>query len=526
MPFEVFEPDFSRLKLIVAGMPGAGKTRWTRSWPWPLYLDVEGRMLSVRKDRPRTWKVNTSKDLDEFVRVIKQDRDILERKFHGPVETINVDTLDEVCRMFIQERKASTGHDMQRDDWGWLKDRVGDFVRAMRNLDMHVLFSVHLTQNVISDDPKRVEYWPQVSGAMQSEMFNFVDIAVLMKAQARHDPNGERLERELITFPNPEHPWIKEHTGDIPNRFKVNFEDDWSRLAKAIWGAVPDPAKPLSEDALEKAAEQRTEFEEMQADLERQAEEKAAAELRKKAAEAQAVDDDVAALRTGTKATKSTKKAAPAKVDNDETKSRRRSKPKNEPKDEQTDEVPSSAPPAAEAPADETPPAENESSAPDGPGEAESQPEPTPEDPPPAEDTEVGSEPREAAEAPAAETDAEGEAESTPAEPEPDGDEPMGEGDSGSQPESQPEPIDESASEEPPPGVDGDSGEVVDAAAAQEAGIPADGTEDGDEDEEYVPIPCDECGEMIEVEEIAELSVIRYKKPLCPVHFAGQKKKK
>lgn len=509
MPFEVFDPQFSRLKLIVAGLPGAGKTRWARSWPWPIWLDAEGRLLSIRKDKPRTWKLETSKDLDEFVRVIKQDRDILERKFGGPVETINVDTLDEICRMFIQERKAATGHEMQRDDWGWLKDRIGDFVRALRNLDMHVLFSVHLTDSVISDDPKRVEYWPQISGAMKEEIFNFVDVAVLMESRARHDTNGERLVRTLKTFPSAEYPWVKEHTGDIPNNFEVNFEDDWSRLAKKIWGAVPDPATPLSDEAKIEAEKHRTEIEAVAADLARQEEEAAAAELRRKAAEAKDTDDDIAALRSGKAATKSKPKESPAKVEKESAEAKDEKpaeKPKRSRAKAKTEEA---SAPAADAPADETPPAENETSAPASPGEVESQPEQTPENPPESDEAEVPSEDQGAAEVPAAE-DSEGTGEAT-AEPPAQDESAETEGD----PQPGPEPSDD-APPQPPEGIDPETGEVLQQPAAD---VPGDGTE-------YVPVPCSECGDLIENEDIADLSVIRYQVPLCPTDFAKRKKKR
>lgn len=530
MPVEIVDDEFHYIKMIVGGMPGAGKTRWASTWPNVVYADAEGRLLSVRDRKPRRWRIRSTKDLLDLKRALEQRADVREKEFGGPVETIVIDTLDEIARIVQRERLEATGHEtMQRDDWGAIKDSLAQIIRGFRNLDdVHVIFNVHLTTRD-DEESGRSMVWPQIEGGMRTEVFNFVDISLLLTAKTKTDPTSgaKVLERRLQTLPDPRHEWIKDHSGSIPDGFEITFEDDWDRFATAIFGSVPPALRPTAEIAKEREAENLEKVKEVKEALEdEETPEATEPEPEQPKASAEDLEDDVAALRS---------RRRPSKTVAQEPEPAPEAEPAPAPAEDDSTPEQADAEPEADAAAE--PPVE------------ETQPEPSVDD-------EVAELKRKLAEA-EAEARAKAEAVRDQAQAEP-------------EPEPEPEPVESPAKEaaedlqrrldeaqakaeanaaareakaEAPAGVDPKTGEVVDpeALAAEQAAdepepepeaepVPEEGTEaeapaEGVDSETGLHT-CEKCGEPIENEDVAELSYIRYQQHLCPEHFAERKKAK
>lgn len=239
------------IKMMVAGPPGAGKTRFASTWPNPLYADVEGRLLSVRDRAVKRVKIDSTSELEELKLLLDQAPDIRKRMLGFDVKTLVVDTVDEIARMLQKERmRAEKLEALRMQDWGWYGDQLRNMLRGFRNIpDLHVLFLVHVKQTEDSETG-RVEKKPDISGAVGNEISGYVDESLLMVARGATDPrSGTReIKRYLQTYPDGQHDWVKDHSGCLPMEVPVNFEDDYKRISEFIFGQPqPAPAPAIEE---------------------------------------------------------------------------------------------------------------------------------------------------------------------------------------------------------------------------------------------------------------------------------------
>lgn len=232
------------VKVLIAGDPGKGKTRFGRSWPDPLYASAEGGLMSVADDGLPYVDIKTSEDLNQLLVALKQkDARVREQMVGVPVQTLILDTIDEIQRILVRERLAEQKRDtMQMQDWGWLGDQLRAIIRTARNLDMHVICNVHLKSETDEGSGKTYRY-PAVQGAVGNEIAGYFDLAVLLDARPiTRIVNGEsrrEVVRYMQTFPDVSHTWIKDRSGKLPMEFEITFEDDFSRLHGLVYRNVP-----------------------------------------------------------------------------------------------------------------------------------------------------------------------------------------------------------------------------------------------------------------------------------------------
>lgn len=253
--------EFGTIKIAVIGNPGTGKTRFASTFPNPLYVDADGRLMSVRDRKPNYISIESSQDVEDLLSVLQQPqkvRDEMLAKAKGDdqltVNTVVIDTLDGIGRMLQEERKASEGIDAFRPaDWGWYADELRKIVRAFRNLDLNVVINVHKRQDK-DEVTGRITWGPQIQGSFGNELAGCVDIAVVAQQELVVDNQGNRSTRRFLqTHPDSGHDWVKDHSGALPAQFELNFEDDYQRMAKHIYPKFRDITQP--DQALEAATE-------------------------------------------------------------------------------------------------------------------------------------------------------------------------------------------------------------------------------------------------------------------------------
>lgn len=237
--------DYGRyVKALICGSPGAGKTLISSTFPNPLYASAEGGLMSIADRNIPYVKVESSHDLLAVKHAVDQVPSVREELLGFPVDTVVIDTIDEIQRILIRERLEETKKDsMTLPDWGWLGEQMQAIIRGFRNLDLNVVFTCHMKE-VQDNDSGRVWFEPGLQGAISKQISAYVDLALLLKAQNRtkvvDNTAVSVMERTLVTRPDIQHEWVKDRSGKLPIEIDVNFTDDYERLSALIFGGIGD----------------------------------------------------------------------------------------------------------------------------------------------------------------------------------------------------------------------------------------------------------------------------------------------
>ena len=236
-------------RVLVCGPGGSGKTRFCVSWPNPILATTESLLDSVRKEDIPMAKIESSADLKELIVECRKSPDERKKAFGVPVDTFYLDTVDQLQRVLQGERLAATGRsDMEGKDYGWLGDEMRRYLSAIRNLPMHVVLTCHVKDREVNNVTLGQ---PALVGALRDEINEFVSIAgVLESQQAQVElPDGSvgiELRRWLRTMPDTRYEWLKDHSGNLPGKFDVNFQDDFERLSQLVFEIPPMPVASVA----------------------------------------------------------------------------------------------------------------------------------------------------------------------------------------------------------------------------------------------------------------------------------------
>lgn len=247
------------IKALICGPAGSGKTLISTTFPNPWFLSAEGGLMSiVERDIPYTVLPDpegtpTYDALQEVKKRLEQPPAVRAKQFGFPVDTLVVDTIDEVSRLLLSEKMLKERHDTATlQDYGWLKERMTWFVQGLRGLDIHVVFTCHLKSREVDGKQQSI---PAIEGGFSEKIADYVDLAMVLKSDVRTriaadgSSSEKYLERYLQTFPD-SMDWIKDRSGKLPYEVPVNFEDDYQRLAELIYGAnIPAVTDVTASDA-------------------------------------------------------------------------------------------------------------------------------------------------------------------------------------------------------------------------------------------------------------------------------------
>lgn len=227
-------------KVLIAGAPGAGKTLMSSTWPNPFYASAEGGLMSIADRGIPYTDVRSISDLLMIKTVLDNKKEVILETLGFEVETVVVDTIDEIQRILIRERLEEIGKDtLTFQDWNFISEQMAAIVRGFRNLPMHVVFTCHLKE-VTDNDTGRTSYKPQIQGSYGDQISANVDLALLLKTTTKTemvDNKAEKVTRRVLqTVPDLAHEWIKDRSGKLPAEIEIDFETDFQRINEYIFG--------------------------------------------------------------------------------------------------------------------------------------------------------------------------------------------------------------------------------------------------------------------------------------------------
>lgn len=159
-----------KLFIIVAGVPGIGKTTLALSAPKPLLIDLDKGV-----DRVET-RYRTDTDVVSSYEELRSD---LEKADLSPYETIVIDTGGKLLEMLKpvviarDQKNAQTNGELSLKGYGAVKKMFNEFVTFVKSLNKHLIMVFHATEVA---DGETTKLRIRMEGKSRDEVWDSVDI--------------------------------------------------------------------------------------------------------------------------------------------------------------------------------------------------------------------------------------------------------------------------------------------------------------------------------------------------------------
>lgn len=199
------EETQTKLKVLVYGHPGVGKTTFAASGPGTLLVDVENgagllglRGIKVDRTRIKTW--SEMQEVLEFCKTKKW-------------QTVAIDPIGELLDKLLQELKlsgygANKGDSLSLQGWGVAKEKFRKMLRDFRDLDMNVVLVAHSSEK---KEEEALLVRPKLQASLDEDVCGMMDVVGYMKMDRVEKKNVRRL----YVQPTEKY-YAKDRTGALP----------------------------------------------------------------------------------------------------------------------------------------------------------------------------------------------------------------------------------------------------------------------------------------------------------------------
>lgn len=215
-----------RLRVMVLGGAGVGKTRWASYWPRPFYAATEEGLLSVADREVPYVDIETSKDMLDFLQFCK--REGRKPRSQWGFETVVIDTLDSYQRKlkaeWVERNRAEgfTGWEA----WDFLEQKMQQCMTRLLNLPFNVVVLVHIKDTKVKvGEDEQIVHGIRISGGSRDWVVDDFDLIGRMGFFYEAGRDG-RVKKRGLTFDGDESwPDVKDRLYFTPEWLEVDFED-------------------------------------------------------------------------------------------------------------------------------------------------------------------------------------------------------------------------------------------------------------------------------------------------------------
>jgi len=233
-----FLNENERYRVLVAGVPGAGKTPWAAQWPKPLFLAVD-KSCAPSLALTQTPRIDCANDRDVVAALdwvaANQGRPSFEH------ETIVLDTVSVLQERIAQDILRRAGKRDMADvekGWGQLKSALRAVIDRLTRIDrLHVVVLVHLKDK---HDSKEIEL--DLTGQAKNDLpkeFPFIGHLYMDWKDAEAKTDGEGVVdrdpvRRIAWRANPKFPMLR-NPGGILAVTTVDFQpSDFTQISDGM----------------------------------------------------------------------------------------------------------------------------------------------------------------------------------------------------------------------------------------------------------------------------------------------------
>lgn len=185
-----------RLKVIIYGEPGSGKTVLACTSPDALILDADDGTESgaLQGSDADVWKIDDYGDLTEAYEYLRHDKHGYKWVWIDSGSIFQEKGLDQIMVDLVADRPYRDPDVPDKGEYGKNMRRFAKMVRLFKGLPMHFGMTAHPMR--VEDEDGKVTYMPYIQGRQMPEKFCAYMNIVGYLAKERHKVEGSK-EREV-----------------------------------------------------------------------------------------------------------------------------------------------------------------------------------------------------------------------------------------------------------------------------------------------------------------------------------------
>lgn len=203
----------ARIKMLVYGDSGVGKTVFSASFPKPFVIASEEGLLSVAgRDIPYV-PIHDWADMESIYLHLLKDES------KAKYETVVVDSLTDLQQKCLAYVLQQSGRPVpEQRDWGQLLDVMRRFLRQMADLPYHIVF-ICLAGTEKDELLGMVKERPAISGRLAVEAPAYVDMVMRLVVE-QSKKGGEVIINRYGVFQPDSRAAAKDRSGKMPTVMK------------------------------------------------------------------------------------------------------------------------------------------------------------------------------------------------------------------------------------------------------------------------------------------------------------------
>lgn len=186
-----------KVKALLYGAPGSGKTTLAGTFPKPIYFNIERGLDAIIEQEVDYVDITTWEELEEAF------------KFIDDYETVIIDSVSELQELRIAEVKETRGKEMSFTDWSALADEFRRLIKALEKQDKHIVFIAHEKEQ---DDDGTILKRFDLAGQLKDKVARHFNMIGYMFVET--DENNEPLHKVRFKTTLKEH--AKTRYSDVP----------------------------------------------------------------------------------------------------------------------------------------------------------------------------------------------------------------------------------------------------------------------------------------------------------------------
>lgn len=221
------EQHNDKLRVLLVGTDGGRLTKVASTFPNPIIASFKSDLMSIA-DRGIPFVEQTGTDsLLELKKILTRSPETL----GFPVETLIVDTLDELQRSILKTRLKSNYREIPiMDDWMWLNTKMQQILTSLSSLDLNIVFTSHLKD---VSDGETGKLWQKVGlqGGIVEYIDTYVDYIFSVNSQTVSTEDGEYVTNNwLRVAPTQFLDFLKDASGTLPPQIPLDFLSDYATI--------------------------------------------------------------------------------------------------------------------------------------------------------------------------------------------------------------------------------------------------------------------------------------------------------